>query len=184
VPTPFTFPGSHKSLYGHRRGPSELSGDRERSELDSRPKSLANGEGGKKTKRRSIYQPVANARSAQGIADSPVICPMPEGYEGTDVGVGSPVSPPTQRHDFNSQRPTGTIRRENREAQNWMVPQAWNSPTYGHGEDDSVRIGEGRDDDARGLGVLDFLDGDRERLDDQRADRRQASKARPYHGAF
>jgi hypothetical protein len=149
-------------LYGHGRGPSGLSGDCGRSELDSRPKSLAKDEGWKRNKRRSIYQPVTNTRSAQDIADGQVISPVPEGYEGTDVGVGSPVSPPTQWHDFNSHRPTGTIRRENREAQSWMAPQAGTSPTYGHGEDDRVMIGEGRDGGAHGLGVLDLLDGDRE----------------------
>jgi hypothetical protein len=179
-------PRPHKSINGHGRGPSELSGDQARSELESVPGSTKGGSW-RTDKRKSMYPPIANPRSPEG--PSPIMSPMIEDSEQANTGVGSPVSPPMQGHKFVNQETTGTMNRTDGEdvtTQSWMAPQAWSSPTHGPEEGNDVRNGEVRGG-AHGLGVLEFLDGldgNRERLDDQRAERRQSPRARAYPGAF
>jgi hypothetical protein len=133
-----------------------------------------------------MYQPIANPRSPQGA--SPMMSPMLEASVQANTGVGSPVSPPSQQHEFDNQGTTGTVKRTEGEdiiTQSWKAPQGWNSPTHKPEEGNDVRNGEVGD--GQGLGVLDFLDGldgNRERLDDQRAERRQSPRAKAYPGAF
>jgi hypothetical protein len=117
-----------------------------------------------------------------------MMSPMIEDSEQANTGVGSPVSPPSQQHEFDNQRTIGTMARavgENVTTQSWMAPQAWSSPTHGPEEGNDVRNGEVSG--VHGLGMLDFLDGldgNRERLNDERAERRQSPRARAYPGAF
>jgi hypothetical protein len=183
------FPGSHKSMYGHRRGPSELSGDHPRSELES-GSGTSQGGSWKADKRKTMYQPMASPRSPQGMASSPMMSPMIEKHNDTNIGVGSPVSPPAQRHEFDSQGNPGMTESGAGPAvmtQNWMAPRDWEPPTQGRGERLDVRNGEEGDGGAQGLGMLDVpdgVDGVQERLDIQKAERRQSPRPRAYSGAF
>jgi hypothetical protein len=176
-------------MYGYGHGPSELSGDHLRSELDSgteRQKS----ERRNADKRKSLYLPKPNSGVPQGMGNSPIMSPMIEEHDETNTGVRSPVSPPTQRHDFDNQSTTGTTGRNDKEAvktQSWMAPQDWDLPAQGRRARNDIRNGEEGEGGAQGLGVLDFTDGlggVRERLDDQRAERRQSPRPRACPGAF
>ena len=124
------------------------------------------------------------------MASSPMMSPMIEKHNETIIGVGSPVSPPAQRHEFDGQgnsRATESVAGPAGMTQNWTAPRDWDQPTQERGERTDVRNGEEGNGDAQGLGVLDLpdgLDGAKKRLDAQKAERRQSPRPRAYPGAF
>ncbi|RAR05396.1 Poliovirus receptor-related protein 2 [Stemphylium lycopersici] len=170
---------SHKSMYGHARGPSELSGDEPRSELGSGPASPAVGNGGGGGGGGEGEGWTWNMEKGHHVQQQSV---PPSQESNIGVALGSRRSPPPPLHQRQFQQQHANEQQANADAiarqQIWTAPRDWDS--RGVREEFGGRRGDNGDKGVgaapQGLGFLDMLDNmaeGRKIMDGQRAERRE-----------